>query len=113
MAINNTQKSVIEKKKQLRDKVIAALRNSEEFSNVEFFEIVGDCNIAFYVVDGNGRKQVFELAGSFKKANTKMAGQREPEQVMCDLLDKYDAKEEGRRCREALMAKEHNDNSKE
>ena len=106
MAINNTQKDVIAKKVELRDKIIAALRASEDFAEVDYFEKVGDCDIAFYVVDGNGKKQVFELSGSFKKANTKLAGQREPEDVMCDLLDAYAAKEEGRRCREALHAKE-------
>ena len=79
MAINNTQKAVIAKKVELRDKIIAALRASEDFAEVDYFEKVGDCDIA---------------------------GQREPEDVMCDLLDAYAAKEEGRRCREALHAKE-------
>jgi len=104
MAINNTQKMVIAKKQEIREKIIAALRASEDFKDVDYFEIVGDCDIAFYMIDGNGRKQVFELSGSFKKANTKLAGQREPEDVMNDLLDAYDAKQEGRRCREALAA---------
>ena len=104
MAINNTQKNVIAKKQELREKIIAALRASEDFQNVDYFETVGDCDIAFYIVDGNGKKQVFELSGSFKKANTKLAGQRDPEDVMNDLLDAYDAKQEGRRCREALAA---------
>jgi hypothetical protein len=104
MAINNTQKAVIAKKQELREKVINALRASEDFAEVDYFETVGDCDIAFYVVDGNGKRQVFELSGSFKKANTKLAGQRDPEDVMNDLLDAYDAKQEGRRCREALAA---------
>lgn len=104
MAINNTQKMVIAKKQELRDMIIDALKGSEHFANVDYFEVVGDCDIAFYVVDGNGKRQVFELSGSFKKANTKLAGQREPEDVMNDLLDAYDAKQEGRRCREALAA---------
>lgn len=106
MAINNTQKAVINKKQELRNKIIAALRASEEFAEVEYFETVGDCDIAFYVVDGNGKRQVFELSGSFKKANTKLNGNREPEDIMCDLLDDYENKLEGRRCREALAAKE-------
>ena len=104
MAINNTQKSVIAKKQELRGKVIEALRASELFSEVDYFEVVGDCDIAFYIVDASGKKQVFELSGSFKKANTKLNGQREVEDVMCDLIDAYDAKLEGRRCREALAA---------
>ena len=104
MAINNTQKAIIAKKQELREKVIAALRASEDFKDVDYFETVGDCDIAFYVVDGNGKRQVFELSGSFKKANTKLAGQRDPEDVMNDLLDAYDAKQEGRRCREAFAA---------
>jgi hypothetical protein len=60
--------------------------------------------LAFYVTDANGKRQVFELSGSFKKANTKLNGQREPEDVMCDLLDAYEEKQESRRCREALAA---------
>jgi len=104
MAINNTQKNVIAKKQELCSKIIAALRASEEFADVDYFEVVGDCNIAFYVVDGSGKKQVFELSGSFKKANTKLSANREPEDIMCDLLDAYEAKQEGRRCREALAA---------
>ena len=32
MAINNTQKAVIAKKVELRDKIIAALRASEDFA---------------------------------------------------------------------------------
>lgn len=104
MAINNTQKSVIAKKQELRDKIVNALRASEEFKDVDYFEVVGDCDIAFYIVDAAGKRQVFELSGSFKKANTKLAGQREVEDVMCDLIDAYEAKKEGRRCREALAA---------
>ena len=104
MAINNTQKSVIAKKQELRGKIIEALRASEDFAEVDYFEVVGDCDIAFYIVDATGKKQVFELSGSFKKANTKLNGQREVEDVMCDLIDAYDAKLEGRRCREALAA---------
>ena len=106
MAINNTQKSIIAKKQELRGKIAQALRDSELFADVDVFEVVGDCDLAFYVTDGNGKRQVFELSGSFKKANTKLRGEREPEDVMCDLLDEYDAKQEGRRCREALAAKE-------
>ena len=102
MPINNTQKSVIAKKQELRDSIINALRASEDFVNVDFFEVVGDCDIAFYITDAAGKRQVFELSGSFKKANTKLNGQREPEDIMCDLIDAYDAKNEGRRCREAL-----------
>jgi len=113
MAINNTQKNIIAKKQELRDKIAQALRNSELFAEVEFFEVVGDCDLAFYVTDGNGKRQVFELSGSFKKANTKLAGQREPEDIMCDLLDAYDAKQEGRRCREALAASKSKKTSKE
>ena len=104
MAINNTQKSVIAKKQELRGKIIEALRGSGLFDDVEYFEVVGDCDIAFYLVDTSGKKQVFELSGSFKKANTKLNGQREVEDIMCDLIDAYDAKLEGRRCREALAA---------
>ena len=104
MAINNTQKNVIAKKQELRNKIITALRNSEEFAEVDYFESVGDCDIAFYVTDGNGKRQVFEIKGSFKKANTKLKGEREPEDVMCDLLDAYEEKIEARRCREALAA---------
>lgn len=113
MAINNTQKNVIAKKQELREKIIAALRASEEFQDVDYFEVVGDCDIAFYIIDGNGKKQVFELSGSFKKANTKLAGQRDPEDVMNDLLDAYDAKQEGRRCREALAASKPKKNKKQ
>jgi hypothetical protein len=112
MAINNTQKNIIAKKQELRGKIIAALRASEDFADVDFFETVGDCDIAFYVVDGNGKRQVFELSGSFKKANTKLNGNREPEDVMCDLLDAYEAKQEGRRCREALAASKPKKSSK-
>ena len=104
MAINNTQKSVIAKKQELRSLIINALRASEDFKDVDYFEVVGDCDIAFYIVDATGKRQVFELSGSFKKANTKLNGQREVEDVMCDLLDAYEAKQEGRRCREALAA---------
>lgn len=104
MAINNTQKNIIAKKQELRSKIAQALRDSELFTDVEFFEVVGDCDLAFYVTDAAGKRQVFELSGSFKKANTKLNGQREPEDIMCDLLDAYDAKQEGRRCREALAA---------
>ena len=104
MAINNTQKNIIAKKQELRGKIAQALRDSELFAEVEFFEVVGDCDLAFYVTDAAGKRQVFELSGSFKKANTKLNGQREPEDIMCDLLDAYDAKQEGRRCREALAA---------
>lgn len=106
MAINNTQKNVIAKKQELRGKIAQALRDSELFSDIDFFEVVGDCDLAFYVTDAAGKRQVFELSGSFKKANTKLSGQREPEDIMCDLLDAYEAKQEGRRCREALAAKE-------
>ena len=113
MAINNTQKNVIAKKQELREKIIAALRASEDFQDVDYFEVVGDCDIAFYIVDGNGKKQVFELSGSFKKANTKLAGQRDPEDVMNDLLDAYEAKQEGRRCREALAASQPKKNKKQ
>jgi len=104
MAINNTQRSVIAKKQELRGMIINALQASEDFKDVEYFEIVGDCGIAFYITDAAGKKQVFELSGSFKKANTKLNGQREVEDVMCDLIDAYEAKQEGRRCREALAA---------
>ena len=104
MAINNTQKSVIAKKQELRGKIIQALRDSEEFAEVDYFEVVGDCDIAFYIVDATGKRQVFQLSGSFKKANTKLNGQREVEEVMCDLIDAYEAKQEVRRCREALAA---------
>lgn len=104
MAINNTQKSVIAKKQELRGMIINALRASEDFKDVDYFEVVGDCDIAFYIVDAAGKRQVFELSGSFKKANTKLNGQREVEDVMCDLIDAYEAKQEGRRCREALAA---------
>lgn len=109
MAINNTQKSVIAKKQELRGKIIEALRGSELFADVDYFEVVGDCDIAFYVTDAAGKRQVFELSGSFKKANTKLNGQREVEDIMCDLIDAYDAKQEGRRCREALAASDKKD----
>lgn len=102
MAINNTQKNIIAKKQELCSKIVMALRASKDFADVDYFEVVGDCNIAFYVIDGNGKRQVFELAGSFKKASNKASGSREPEDIMCDLLDAYEAKQEGRRCREAL-----------
>ena len=103
MAINNTQKSVINKKRELRALIKEALESSPNFQDV-YFEVVGDCDIAFYVTNDKGIKQVFELSGSFKKNNTKLGGDREAEDVMCDLLDKYDAKLEDRRCREALAA---------
>ena len=101
MAINNTQKNVINKKCELRDQIREALSASPNFEGT-YFEIVGDCDLAFYVTDATGKRQVFQLSGSFKKNNTKLAGQRDVEEVMCDLLDAYEAKEEGRRCRVAL-----------
>lgn len=104
MAINNTQRNVINRKRELRARVIQALQESGLFPEVDVFEIVGDCDIAFYQTDEKGRKQVFQLSGSFKKNNTKIGGNRESEDVMCDLLDKYDAKLEDRRCKEALAA---------
>lgn len=106
MAINNTQKSVIAKKIVLRGKIEQALRESGLFGDDVVFEVVGDCDLAFYVTDDQGKRYVFELSGSFKKNNTKLSGAREVEDVMCDLLDAYDAKQEARRCREALAAKE-------
>lgn len=104
MAINNTQKSVINKKRELRERISQALIESGLFPEVDVFEVVGDCDLAFYVVNDKGQKQVFQLSGSFKKNNTKLGGNRESEDVMCDLLDKYDAKLEDRRCKEALAA---------
>lgn len=111
MAINNTQINVINKKRELRESIKNALMASEDFKDV-YFEVVGDCDLAFYVIDASGKKQVFQLAGSFKKNNTKLAGQREAEDVMCDLIDKYDAKLEDRRCREALAASNKADKKK-
>lgn len=111
MAINNTQRNVINKKNELREKIRQALAASPDFEGT-YFEVVGDCDLAFYYTDEQGKRQVFQLSGSFKKNNTKLGGNREVEDVMCDLLDKYDEKLEGRRCREALAESKTKDKAK-
>lgn len=87
---NNTQKAIIEAKKSIRDVLTKAL------GETYVCEIVGDCDVAFYYTVKDV-KRVFKLSGSF--CNSKGD---EPENVMCDLLDAYEAKEEARRCKERV-----------
>ena len=104
---NNTQKSIIDAKISFRATLIKAL----EDAGIGPVEIVGDCDVAFYMNVGE-KKQVFTLKGSFKKNNTKLSGPRDPEDVMCDLIDGYAEKQEGRRCAAALREKEKKEKEK-
>ncbi len=88
---NNTQKCIIEEKKLIRQQLESVLHSL----NVPY-EVVGDCDLAFYHTL-NGKKRVFKLSGSFCNCNTKTKGVRDAEDVMCDLLDEYEDKQFSRK----------------
>lgn len=88
-------------KQDKRTQLAQLLVESGVFGENAVMEVVGDGDLAVYDTIAGVRKVVV-LSLSIKRGNTKYHSNRDPEDVMCDLIDGYAAKQEAKRCAAAV-----------